>query len=1473
MIIFLLSVIAIPALSYILLKNNDIQNYLAQKIKYKLETFLGTKINLGHISFDMLNRVVIEDVIAFDNRSDTLLSAPKLTFAIENISLSKRNVHIGKIELTNARVHFYIDSARMLNLEYIIDKVLEDSDSTKPGWLVEFDNLGLIDSYLRIEDSYKGEPGKGINFSDMQLNNLNIRVKDLTVLGGLATFKINRLAFKEISGFEVNNISGRMRIGRHLMHLSNVNIKTPNSEIFAPRLYFDHNKFGDFKDFPTKVNIDFAFRESHSSLSDIRYFLDAADGMDQNFSFSGLAKGVLSDLKCKKFNIKTGKNTSFTGNIFLWGLPDIEKTDIYFESAQLVVDPADVESVLIPALQEKHVIVPEQLKKLGIVTYEGSFKGFANDFVTYGSFFTKLGIVNTDLSLKPLSDNKISINGKMSSNNIDWGTLLNKPHLLGKSGVNLNADVVIENSSKVTGTFNASLYNLFFNNYAYQNIEINGSLKENAFDGIVKVKDENLTLSSAGFFNFTGGSPVFNFSATVSEANPFALKLTSDSINYFSGQLIANFKGRNIDSIDGEIGLANLLFRKNKQSLSIRNIFIKSINSTEEKVIDIQSDMFSATLKGSHDLSSLSASALKYFRYYLPNSFYSIPDSSFADINNFSFKLTSKESKPLLDFFANGSDIAPKSTITGIFQPRSKVLKFSVAADYVQTNGVRFNNLDVQCSSNIDSLWIDLRSDQSLIGDKIKLFQSEAHASAHSNKSNLQLLWKDSIGHSSNLGFLTHFQSNKSIKPTFIVDIVPSNFFILNELWKIDSSSIAFDTSCISTSVLRIHNNKQNVFVHGSISETYEDKLYAEFSNFNLNIVNFLLNSSNLKLNGNIDGKLQIQDFYKTNRINIQSKISEFAINNELLGQAEIEAKIDRLSKKIEIEAHSETEDGHKTEISGHYFPDGNVLDFNCSVQKTGVKIFQPFIESLFAIKKGYASGTLTLKGTANEPLLNADLDIDSAIVTLKQLNTTFSFNTPFRILNNKFLLKNIKLFDSENNICKLDGYIDNKNFTNFQLYINLLLDKNLVMDLSPNDNFPFYGKGYASGIVRITGQPDQVYIDVIRAKTEKNTVFYLPLNTQTDIVTNDFVTFNTKKNVSVKKTNVPQKYEVKTSGLVLNIDVEVSPEAEVQLVFDPALGDIMRAQGSGNLKIELDKSGNFTIRGNYIVKSGDYLFTLQNLLNKKFIINQGGSIVFNGSPLDATIDITAVYKTRASLYNLFLDQEYKKRIPIECQLFLSNKLLNPSIRYDIDLPNAVEETKNKLREIKNNEQELSKQFISLLVLNNFMPSGSNTASLISRDAATTTSIEMLSSQVSNWISQINEDFDLGVNYRPGDKSTLTNQEVEVALSTQLLDDRMSINGNLDFIGNQVATTNSKAANLVGDVNVEFKLTDKVLLKAFNRPNDQMSYQDEVYTRGFGIAYREEFRNLTDLRQRYYQLLFAPKKKIEANSDTSGVKK
>jgi hypothetical protein len=279
--------------------------------------------------------------------------------------------------------------------------------------------------------------------------------------------------------------------------------------------------------------------------------------------------------------------------------------------------------------------------------------------------------------------------------------------------------------------------------------------------------------------------------------------------------------------------------------------------------------------------------------------------------------------------------------------------------------------------------------------------------------------------------------------------------------------------------------------------------------------------------------------------------------------------------------------------------------------------------------------------------------------------------------------------------------------------------------------------------------------------------------------------------------------------------------------------------------------------------------------------VESGGKISFNGDVANADVDIKAIYRTKASISSILPEgtvppSKINERIPVECHLLLSGKLFNPVVGFDIYLPTADEETRAYLKSMIKSDEDMSRQFLFLLVMNNFYadPTANIAAQSTANIGSTTvgvTTMEMVSNQLSNWLSQISNDFDIGVVYRPGSTALPNSQELQVALSTQILNNRIKINGNFDVGGSQSGTgstgTSSGNNSITGAFDVEYKINEKIRFKVFNRSNDNF-YQDNgiQYTQGIGLFYRQDFNKLRDLFKK-------PEKSQMKKEDETKIKK
>ena len=324
----------------------------------------------------------------------------------------------------------------------------------------------------------------------------------------------------------------------------------------------------------------------------------------------------------------------------------------------------------------------------------------------------------------------------------------------------------------------------------------------------------------------------------------------------------------------------------------------------------------------------------------------------------------------------------------------------------------------------------------------------------------------------------------------------------------------------------------------------------------------------------------------------------------------------------------------------------------------------------------------------------------------------------------------------------------------------------------------------------------------------------------------------------------------------LMDIRCSVTPSAVMTLVMDPVAGDKITARGNGALQLDYESdSDDIQMLGKYTLAEGSYNFSLQDLILRNFTILPGSSISFNGDPLNANLDITASYRVNTNLSDLdksfSTDPELARtNVPVDALLMVKGDMQQPDITFDIDLPTLTQDVERKVKSIISTDDMMSRQIIYLLALNRFytpeyMGSSSNGSELAA--VASTT----LSSQLSNMIGQLTDKFTLAPSFR-SDKGDFSDLEVDVALSSRLLNNRLLVNGNFGYRDKSTSTT-----TFVGDFDIEYLLSrnGNLRLKAYNHFNDQNYYlREALTTQGLGVVYRRDFDNpFTFLKKRKKQ--------------------
>jgi hypothetical protein len=1474
LIIILETIIIIPVLLYLLIQIPDVQTYIINKIAQQISDKIKSTVSTGHIEYRFFNKLSVNDVLIKDINNDTLLYSKNITVGIKTIHIKNGNFNLGTVDLNHPVIAFVTDSSGVMNLTRFLDLIKNKSDTIKKKkepFTIE--NIRITNGRFAFINHSKSEGKTKIDFSNLRITDLNVIVDNFKTGNDTTTFDIKDLGFRESSGFILNKLNSSVLFSKQNIRFESVLLNCDSSTLNIPELSLMADSSDGFKKFNDDVKLNFLFNKSLISTSDLKYFVNIPEGISESAWLSGKISGTISELRGRDIEINYKDYTYLNCDFDLSGLPEFGNTFMYIGVNNLRTNAKDFTQVKDSG--GKTLNIPEVLYNLDDLTFTGSFSGFYTDFVTYGIFRSKFGNLRTDISLRPDVSGRYKIKGLLSGNNIDLGKVTKNNELLGNITIHANVDGYAYSLKKFATNLSGTIDSIEVNKYLYKNISMNGFFTENTWDGKINVADRNLKMDLSGLLNFEKKLPEFNFSLNIDNANLYKLNIDKkDSSSSVTAHISSNFKGNNIDNLDGEIKLLDSKIHKFDKDLSLTNFTIKTFNENNKPALNFRTDYIDADIRGYYNFSELGTLFKSTLASLMPSQFHSSKNLHDLQNNNFTFDIRFKNTDDLNNFFRTGILIAENSDVNGEIVPDS-IIRIKGNSELISVKNSVFKNFSLNADVKGSGLSVLLTSTSLTLPEKTELKDVAVKLITQPDTMLFSLDWDNKDNNSNKGSFIAKGKIEKNDKnrkfAIIKIDIDSSDVYTNSQRWKVNRSLITVDSSAVDINNLIISNKDRFYLVDGKISESKSDTLNLEFNKIDITPLNYIgkhkrqedPNKLQLNLKGVVKGRIKIADIYKNIMIQGNMEVNDFSILGYRYGDVSINSVWDVDRKVVSINANDYLGGKKMLDINGTYDPPIKKLDLYTRATGLSIDFLNPLLNSFSSGITGSASGNLHFSSEPGIINLEGSTMIENASMKIDYLQTKYKINDTVRFDKNGIRFNNVRITDQNNNLATLSGSVNHKNFRDFMADLNITINSDgfLVLNTQLKDNQMFYGTAYATGVAKIKSGPDVLAFD-IAGRTEKNTKISIPLNTGLSVSEYPFISFVDPHASESTKTGekIPLPVTEKQTGITLNINLEVTPDAQVEIIFDPKVGDVMKGRGSSdNLNMTLDKNGNFKTLGDYTIETGDYTFTLGNIFNKPFSVENGGKIMFNGDLDNAEIELSATYKNlKASLYALEGDERFKgnERTTVEPQLNLTGKLFNPIVNFNINLPNADEEKKSYLRNAISTEEELNRQVFSLLVMNSFISIGSispSAATSTGTNAMYSTTFEMLSNQISNWLSQINQDFDVGFVYRPG-YDAINTQEVEVALSTQLLNDKVVINSNIDLreTNNSTAGSYGSPKAVTGDFDVEYKITEKLRFKVFNRYNNPYSNAEKAgqYTQGIGFTFKRDFNKLVDLFRR-----------------------
>ncbi|MDP1801632.1 MAG: translocation/assembly module TamB domain-containing protein, partial [Bacteroidota bacterium] len=1186
---------------------------------------------------------------------------------------------------------------------------------------------------------------------------------------------------------------------------------------------------------------------------------------------------------------KYGRHTRFDGNLTITGLPDFNTSFLHFDVEELATNYTDLIRIPnYPFSENKKLELPIELKRLGTISYKGKFDGFVTDFTTYGKFKTGLGNLATQLSIKiGKKADDVAYHGKLQTSNFDIGTLFGISNF---NSLSLNSEIRGKGVSlkSLDADVEGTVLNVNYNNYSYKNIKLNGNIKEKVFNGLLVSKDPNADFDFNGNIDFKNKVPEMDFISTVNNIDLKKLNFTKQEAK-ISTQILINLKGDNLNNLTGTINFDDTEYTNEIKKFKISTFDLKLDQATADKHMVINSNYFNLKVDGRFDANNLGMAFNQVLNSYYPTFVPKIKTRT-VYTDAFKFELTVKQFRIVRELFLKNLAVSPNTIINGDFDASKNLLNINLKSDSISYGKIKFNNNVIESYSKNNKVNLVFKASDIKLTDSLVLRNYFMYFVSKDLDTKYNLEWdnKTSPKNAGRLAGKVNFSGQ-------VATLTFDKFFITptdSSTWNmVTSNPTVIDTGGnILINPLLFTNKEQSIGIAGSLSNKPGDSLVVNTASVMLEQFNPLLRSIKLKLNGMVNGRVTVLD-PKNFAFSSDLDFTSLKINNNTLGEMVVKTNYDAKTKTIFTDGYTSlglpTFDGGKMKnisFRGYYYIDKKEesIDLDVTAAPANLKLLNPLLEGILTINNGPISGKGKIHGTPDNIKIDGNFKLFNAEIKVDYTNVTYYMSGDLEIMPDQIRFS--ELLMSEKTMADallkdkrikavpqgtINGNIFHSNFTKIQLDYDVSYNNMLVLNTGITQNNTFYGKVYATGNMGIYGFLNNLHMEVTAA-TNKNSKFILPLDGPADVSESDFIHF-------VKKDTLAKKVENSFTGFSLDMKIKATPELTVNIILDNANGDALNVQGEGDLNLNISTLGKFEMVGDYLITNGDYLFTLENVISKKFEIDAGSTISWSGDPLNADIDITTSYKQRASVAPLLNDTtgKYKGRFPVNCKLLITNKLFTPNINFAIDFPSLDATSRSRINNVLSDEAELNRQVFSFLLFRSFVTPqiyNSNGGGVTAGGAAASTGSELLSNRMSEFLNTYFgnltgiKDLEVGVNYRAGNQNS---QEVDLALSKQFLNNKVTVDGNFG-VNNQAR---AQGNGLIGDVNVEYKLSEdgRYRVKGFNRSNDntQIATSGGPYTQGVGFFYREEFETFNQLFKRYLEKIKRKEKAKEAAKETA----
>lgn len=1484
------------------LSKNDIRLKLGDfSTKFKKFDLDKMDFNITYIDLNGLNVVLNQDLVdkiaeesaktvdTISKRSDFNLELKKISLSkikvlYENkdskmnsgLTLGMLNLLVNDIDVKNQMLDFEKFEVKNLKGNLLLGKKEKEPQPTKinnsasitKGWKIKLTSIDLQNIAFKFDDMQSPAIASGMDYSHLDLIGLNTKADHIYFANDTISGNVKSLAINEKSGLKIQQLKTQFFYGPRQAYLNDLYLRTPQTEL-KDKIKVNYQSIEGISKNIGDLSVDASLNQSRIGFKDILLFapqLHKTNPFQSNpnaiLHINSRVNGKVKDLNVPYFQMQGVGNTKVSVSGKMKGLPNAEKAFFDLDIKNFTSSSRDVISFAPEGSLPKTIRLPEQFN------VSGKFKGSIDSFKTKLALNSSYGKANVDALFDKRIKNSEKYDATVAFMDFNFGRLI-KNDSLGK--ITLNAKVKGQglNPKTANAQLSAIVKTANFNKYSYSNIALRGSIAKGNFDVKADSKDPNLKLRLDANGGFKDKYPSVKLNLNLDIVDLEKLNLHAGPLK-LRGNVVADFANTNPDYLNGELVASNIQVLQDKEPIVLDLVKITAFSDDQKNNIKISSQFIKAEVDGKYKLTTLSDAIQNSLSKYI--NIQTEKSKTNSEKQQFTFTVAI-QNDPIL------YKLIPK--LTGL-EPVNISGKYNIIGDTLEIKGaipkiIYANNTisDGKINGVTKDNALEYQVSVATIeGAQFKIPFTSLTGKAENNILTyaLQVKDKDQKDQYFIAGELRHEDSKNTIK-------LNAEKLVLNyDKWNINSDNlIVFGDKRLYINKFYLDHSGNELKIQ-SLENQNNSPLHVDFVNFKIETILNMIKKKELSMEGLINGSVVFENVMTNPIFTSDLIVDKFVFGGEAVGN--ISLKVDNKESNILSANMTLTGEGNDFALLGTYRIDSENFDLDLAVNQLNVKSIQGFSFGNITDGKGVLSGKFKITGNILEPKVNGELLFKDAGFRITKLNSYFTVNDEkIALRNEEIAFDNFSIYDENGNELGVNGKMTTQNFRDFNFDLAVKADDFRAIHSKVTDNDLFYGDLFLDTKLKIGGTLENPIANGnIEINDETKFTVVLPQADPSIVDREGIVEFVDEDNLYIKQTVELQKKlnQSKFLGMDVSVTITVDKEAEFTLVIDKGNGDYLNLKGEAELTAGIDPSGKTTLTGKYEFDSGSYEMNF-NMIRRKFNIQKGSYIIWNGEPTMATLNITAVYEVKTAPLDLLVDQlgavtpevknTYKQKIPFQTLLKMKGELLKPEITFDIVLPDGnydvsadiVSASQTKLEQLRQDPSELNKQVFALLLLNRFVgenpfssESGSTSAEYLARQSASKILSQQLNDLAGDLIAGVQLEFNLESteDYTSGAKETRT--DLNVGVSKKLLNDRLKVTVGSSFGVEGAERANEDASNIAGDASLEYQLSKdgRYMIRAYRKNEYQVAIQGEIVETGVVFIITMEYNKFKEIFKR-----------------------